>query len=194
MPADPSLNYLVRSLQQSLRDRQPERLRRLKVDDQLELGGLLDGQIRRLRPLVHKYSCATEHIVKVRSIRCRASGGHKVPLLARHWVARLESKGRHCGSVGVEEGRGRLHYDLSVPALGRLKRLLDGAGDLSPHLKDLQLQLQYPGRLLRGFQYARRATSGRIRVVEDSHPGYLGTNLLQQLQPFRDHTLQARAS
>src|SRR5262245_24123630 len=36
---------LVGPQQNGLRDRQPERLRRLEVDHQLELGGLFDGEI-----------------------------------------------------------------------------------------------------------------------------------------------------
>jgi hypothetical protein len=39
------LDDFVRPPQHRLRDRQPERLRGLEVDDQLEVRGLLDGQI-----------------------------------------------------------------------------------------------------------------------------------------------------
>jgi hypothetical protein len=39
------LDDLVRSHQDGLRDRQAERLRGLEIDDELELGGLLDGQV-----------------------------------------------------------------------------------------------------------------------------------------------------
>src|SRR5215813_4039839 len=39
------LDDLVRTAQHRLRDRQAKGLRRLEVDDQLELGGLLDWQI-----------------------------------------------------------------------------------------------------------------------------------------------------
>jgi hypothetical protein len=39
------LYYLVRPQQQPLRDRQPERLGGLEVDDQFELRRLLDGQV-----------------------------------------------------------------------------------------------------------------------------------------------------
>jgi hypothetical protein len=43
------LDHLVRAQQNILRDRDSERLRRLEVDRQLELGGLLDRQIAGLR-------------------------------------------------------------------------------------------------------------------------------------------------
>jgi hypothetical protein len=39
------LDDLIRPLQQRLRHRQPEGLRGLEVDDQFELGGLLDGEV-----------------------------------------------------------------------------------------------------------------------------------------------------
>src|SRR4029453_17303392 len=45
------LYYLVRSQQKRRRDRQPERLGGLEVDHQLERGGLLDGQVSRIRAL-----------------------------------------------------------------------------------------------------------------------------------------------
>src|SRR2546425_9093704 len=47
----PSLDDAISSLQERRRDRQPEGLRRLQVDGQLELARLLDGQVTRLRPL-----------------------------------------------------------------------------------------------------------------------------------------------
>src|SRR6185295_18285009 len=51
MPADPSLDHLIRPLEERLGDRQAEGLGGLEVDDQLELGGLLDREIARLRVL-----------------------------------------------------------------------------------------------------------------------------------------------
>src|SRR5438445_2462137 len=52
-------DHLIRPQQQRLRDRQPERLGGLEVDDQLELGGLLDGKIggpppQEIRRLIHR--------------------------------------------------------------------------------------------------------------------------------------------
>jgi hypothetical protein len=47
-PADLSLDQLVRPLEQRRRDREPERIRGLEVDHQLELRGLLDGEVGRL--------------------------------------------------------------------------------------------------------------------------------------------------
>ena len=51
-PTSPkSLDHLIRPLQQRRRHRQPERLGSLEVDDQLELGRLLDGQVAGLGAL-----------------------------------------------------------------------------------------------------------------------------------------------
>jgi hypothetical protein len=41
----PSLNDFVCSQQERLRDRQAKRLRGLEIDDELELGGLLDWNV-----------------------------------------------------------------------------------------------------------------------------------------------------
>ena len=43
--AGASLDHVIRPLQERLRDLQPEGLGGLEVDDQLELCGLLDGQV-----------------------------------------------------------------------------------------------------------------------------------------------------
>ena len=45
------LDHLIRSPQRGVRDRQPECLRGLEVDDQVELGGLLYRQVARLGTL-----------------------------------------------------------------------------------------------------------------------------------------------
>jgi len=47
----PSFNDLIRPRQQRSRDGEPEYLRRLLIDDQLELHGPLDGQVREFRSL-----------------------------------------------------------------------------------------------------------------------------------------------
>src|SRR5205823_14537068 len=45
VPAVPSLDHLISPEQQRLRDRQPERLRRLEIDDQLKLRSLTDREV-----------------------------------------------------------------------------------------------------------------------------------------------------
>jgi hypothetical protein len=63
---DPSLDQLVGTLQQGRWDRQPERLRGLEIDHQLELRRLLDREVRRVRSLqdpVHVLGDAAERAV-----------------------------------------------------------------------------------------------------------------------------------
>jgi len=65
------LDELVRPQQQHLRDRQPESLGSLEVYHQLELGGLLDGQVAGLGALknfVHVDGGMSKAVVKGRSV------------------------------------------------------------------------------------------------------------------------------
>src|SRR4030095_6503376 len=65
------LDYVVRPLQQRLRNRQPERLGGLQIDDQLELGGLLNrkiGGLSALQDLVHVDGSKPPHVLEVRPI------------------------------------------------------------------------------------------------------------------------------
>ena len=58
-----SLDEFVGPDENGLGNREPKRLRGLEIDDQVELGGLLDGKIRRLRAfqnLVH-IPCGPSH-------------------------------------------------------------------------------------------------------------------------------------
>src|SRR5215831_5908739 len=69
-----SLDHLVGEQQERLRDRQAERLGGGQVDDEIELGGLLDRDVTRLRPaenLVNIISGAPELLRKAWPI------GHK---------------------------------------------------------------------------------------------------------------------
>src|SRR5262245_7068471 len=78
------LKDLIRPRQQRRWDRQAERLGGLEVDDQLELRGLLDGEVAGLRTLedaVDVGGRAAELVGKVRAIRHQAAG-HRV--LAEH--------------------------------------------------------------------------------------------------------------
>jgi hypothetical protein len=61
-------DHLILPQQQRLRNRQAERFRRLEIDDQLELGGLLHGQIGgpgALQDLVYIHGQAAEHVAVV---------------------------------------------------------------------------------------------------------------------------------
>src|SRR5438128_7777104 len=76
MRAWKSLNDLIRPPQQRLRNRQPERLGGLEVDDQLELGWLLDGEIggsRALQDLVDIDGTASVEIGRIRGVAHQAA-------------------------------------------------------------------------------------------------------------------------
>ena len=65
------LDDLVRAHQERLRDREAERLRGLEVDDQLELGRLLDRQVGglgALEDLVHVSGITSEHVEHISAI------------------------------------------------------------------------------------------------------------------------------
>src|SRR5215467_5303671 len=74
------LDHLVRPCQERRRDREAKRLRRLEVDHQLELGGLLDGEVCRLRASedpVDISGCTTEIVRDAYAIRYEAPVFHK---------------------------------------------------------------------------------------------------------------------
>src|SRR5712692_10125771 len=85
------LDHLICPYQDRLRDRQPERPRSLEVDDQLERGGLLDGQVRGLgafEDLVHISGRAAERIDIIRPIGQEATGVDKLFPPVHRWQPR----------------------------------------------------------------------------------------------------------
>src|SRR6266511_5948084 len=71
-----SVNDLIRPQEYRLRDRQPERLGGLSIDDQLELRRLLHREVSRVRPfqdLVHINGGAAIEICSVRAVAQEAS-------------------------------------------------------------------------------------------------------------------------
>src|SRR5260370_982275 len=76
------LDYLIRPLQERRRDRQSESLGGLEVDDQLELGGLLDRQVGRLGALENLIDVnrrALPGAIDVRSVAHEPASIDKVP-------------------------------------------------------------------------------------------------------------------
>ena len=64
-----SLNYLIRSLQERRRNRQAEGLGRLQVDHEVELRGLLDGEVSGLGPLEDPIDVGGRSLRHLRKIR-----------------------------------------------------------------------------------------------------------------------------
>src|SRR5262245_43973612 len=65
----PLLDHLIGSCQERWRDRDPKRLRRLEVDDQLELGGLLDGQVGGFRTLENLVDVGRDAPIRIGNVR-----------------------------------------------------------------------------------------------------------------------------
>src|SRR6266566_8199014 len=109
-------------MEQRLRDRQPERLGRLEVDHQLELGGLLDGEVSGLgafEDLVHINSGTPKQIGEIRAIRHQASSLDKLPQLVHCWDSVLGCQIRDAASFVEEHGAWEQYKDelRSITAL-----------------------------------------------------------------------------
>src|SRR5262245_25519404 len=77
------LDYLVGAPEDRRWDRQPERTRGLQIDDELELGRLLDWQLGRSGPLedlVDVHGGAPPLVVHIRRIAHQAADHHVVPV------------------------------------------------------------------------------------------------------------------
>ena len=80
----------VRSPEDRRRDRQPERLRGLEVDDELKFRGLLDGEVSGLRTienLVHLGCRAPKQILRLYAVSHQAAGVRKL----REWIHSRQS-------------------------------------------------------------------------------------------------------
>src|SRR5262245_65395173 len=77
----PLLDHLIRPRQERRRDREPERLRGLEVDDEFELRRLFDRQECGTCPpenLVHEDRATGKEVWKVDTIRHEPTGLHKI--------------------------------------------------------------------------------------------------------------------
>src|SRR5215831_1993178 len=170
MPCAPLLDHLIGSCKQRWRNRQPEGLRSLEVDDQFKLGWLLDGEISglgSLQDLVHVNGSAPVEIKNVRAIRHEATG------------VDMELQGEHrrqvapcrelCNSLslGLASECWVKQNDESAGTLFRDRR--EGAVDLAgtTRLEMLKPHPQSLGRNLRVAQLWCAPWIGRIR--EDGH-------------------------
>src|SRR5262245_15550975 len=138
---------LIRPLQERRRDRQPERLPGLDVDDQLELGGLFDGEVARLgalQDLVHVRGAALVEIEKARPVRHETPGLHTLPdAVCCRQSAPCREVCEPC-SVAVEYRVG--HYEKCSHTLcGHRRECADELGGTSG-LQELKLHSQRPSR------------------------------------------------
>src|SRR6266516_656283 len=89
------------------RNGEAERLRGFEIDNQLEFGRLLDGQVRRLRSLedlAHVASGAPIQIRKVRSVGHEAAGLDIAPEVEDRWQPMLCREVREASSLKLEYG------------------------------------------------------------------------------------------
>src|SRR5215813_4222744 len=126
-----SLDDLVGSHEDGLRNRQAQRLGGLEVDHQLELRRLLNRKIfglRALQDLVHEDRCSAPDVVDVSTIRDQAAG---VDILSEPIHQRKSVLGRQFReplSVRKEDARRRYEESASTFSHGRSEDVLDFSG------------------------------------------------------------------
>jgi hypothetical protein len=101
------LDDLVRAQQQRLRDREAERLGRLEVDYELELGGLLDREVSGLGPfedLIDIGRGAAEQVGRAWAVKHQTTSIHVVAVRVDRWEPIFYCKFHKCFSPRTEDG------------------------------------------------------------------------------------------
>src|SRR5262249_52346585 len=182
MMADLS-DHLGRLEEDSRGNREAEGLGGLEVDDQLELRGLLHGQVARrgaFEDLVHIGGGAPERVRQARAIGHEASVFHELAQLRHHREPALGRQLESPDPVRLNEKTSPHDERANARAGGGGEGALQLIG--TAYLQGVQLHPQRPGGALRlppqvYFACARW-------VEEDPHPRGHWHGLLQQLQPF----------
>src|SRR6266446_5003584 len=181
-----SLYNLIRAPQHRRRDRQPNRLRGLEIDDQLELGRLLDrevGGVDAFEDLVHVGGRAPLQVENVRAIDHETAG---LPVLRRpsmyRWEAPVHRELCDLSSLSCEE-RVRENQERARPLPGHRR---EGTVDLLgvPRLQGLKPHPQDPSGSLRLSQEECAPRIGRM--PKEGHPRDLGNQLPEQFQLLPD--------
>ena len=113
------LDYLVRTQQQRVRDREAERLRRREIDDQLELRGLLDGEIGGLRAfenLIYVSGGATKQVMVIRRVFHQTSKLDGLPVGVNAWQTMPGCKVDDEAPIGIVRWRARHKERISTLA------------------------------------------------------------------------------
>src|ERR1700730_717069 len=122
----PLLDHMIRPLQERRRDRQAEGFGGLEVDDQLELGGLLNGQVAGLGALEDLVNIDGEPSVRVTLTRAVAHQSTSVGILAPAEYRRQslrDTKGGKVETVGHRRTLGKDDHRVRLCPSDRLKRL-----------------------------------------------------------------------
>src|SRR5262245_49726539 len=101
------LDHVVGPKEHRLRDRQAEGLGGLEVDDELELGGLLDGQVGGLgasQDLVDENGGAPVQVGNVDAVRHQPPGFYKIALVVHDGEPLLYRKLYNLCSLRTEDG------------------------------------------------------------------------------------------
>ena len=140
MPADPSLDQLIRPLQERRRDRQAEGFGGLEVDHEVELRGLLDWQVGRLGALqdfVYIDRSTLLHLGNIYSI------GHEATWLNIH-LERIDSGDPMLGSKiddgpSMHEHKGRRPHQYGLVAI--LHHAEESGSDVRRSVHDVRMEL-----------------------------------------------------
>src|SRR5262249_43303577 len=164
-----------------LRKRQGQSLRGLEIDDQLEFGRLLHGQVAglgALQDLVDVRGGTPVEITEARPVRHEAPGLHVLPIAVCCRQAALCCE--VCKPCSVEAEYPICQYEECSHAVFGHRRgcavELVGTWDL----EELYVHYQQPGPDVHVSYRRRVARIGRVR--EDRHTVDLGDGLLEQLQ------------
>src|SRR6266446_5649947 len=146
MCAGSSFDDLIRTNQQRLRNRQAERLRRLQVDDEFELRGLLDGKVGglgALEDLIDEVCGAPPQVSDIDPVRHEPASIYELPIPIHRRQPALGRKVRDTSSVSGGE---RIpQHDKGVRAL-RLDSRERGVEIIeSSQLQGLKYHLQCSG-------------------------------------------------
>src|ERR1700704_2839495 len=117
----PGFNLLVGEREQRGRDFEPERLRGSEVDDELELGRLLDWNIRWLfafQYLVDEFCRAPVQLPTIRSIRQQSTGLDKFPVVVDRGEPQLCCEIDDLPAKPEQEGSFQ-HHEARRAGLGR---------------------------------------------------------------------------
>src|SRR6202047_1339045 len=143
-------DHLVGAQKEGLRNVEAERFGGRQVDDQLELGRLLDRNVGGLRPLedlVNKVARAPEHIRVVYAIGDEASRSEILTEGVNRGQSRAERQGVDTSMVGIYQRVGT-HIKRLRPALERL----EGGHDIPrvPYFEHVDVQAIPAGEVERG--------------------------------------------
>src|ERR1700704_4183778 len=128
MPVGQSLNDFVSSGQDRLRDPQPERLGGFEIDHQLELRGLLDGQIAGLRALEDAIDVARrspKYGMNVRAVRHEPAHVDELAPTKHRRQALPRGQFNDAGAVHKREGMSEYEQRVSSLACGLREERLE---------------------------------------------------------------------